>query len=150
MKFLPLLTLPLFILSSCKSADDKKPEEENTTWKDKSAREKLDSMNFSPVLDNVSRKIDGIEDRVNSVMLTVNYDDAGNMWLTGLGATDDGKVKTIKELSGLLSVIGLKGDAGVSHVYEKVRNKVIPDNNSELENIILKELRKQGFRAAGK
>jgi len=86
-KHILLLALSLFLFSNCKSSDDSKSEED-ATWRGKSAREKLDSMKFNPVLENVSKKIDGLEDRINSVMLIVNYDTTGNIWLTGLGATN--------------------------------------------------------------
>ena len=144
-KHILLLALSLFLFSNCKSSDNSKSEED-TTWRDKSAREKLDSMKFNPVLENVSKKIDGLEDRINSVMLIVNYDTTGNIWLTGLGATNQKKVKTVDELSDLLSMVVLKGDASISHVYDKNNHQEKPPvGDSKLEAAILNELRKQGF-----
>ena len=146
-KHILLLALSLFLFSNCKSSDNSKSEED-TTWRDKSAREKLDSMKFNPVLENVSKKIDGLEDRINSVMLIVNYDTTGNIWLTGLGATNQKKVKTVDELSDLLSMVVLKGDASISHVYDKSNHQGKPPvGDSKMEAAILNELRKQGFSA---
>ena len=103
-------------------------------------------MKFNPVLEKVSDKIDGIDERINSVNLVVNYDDDGNIWLTGLGATNKKKVKTVAELSSLLSNILLKATATVSHVYDKESHQgAVPKGNLDLENEIITELRKQGF-----
>jgi len=145
-KYILLLSISLFFVTSCSESEKDSSEKEDTTWRDKSAREKLDSMKFSPVVEKVSRKIDGIDDRINSVMLVVNYDDEGNMWLTGMGASNKKKVKTVSELSDLLSMVVLKGDAGVSYAYDKATHKgKVPAGNLELEEMILTELRKQGF-----
>jgi len=138
MKNITLLIIPLLLFTSCKRSEESSVED--TTWRDKSAKEKLESMKFNSVIENASDKIDGLEDRVNSVMLMVNYDDDGNIWLTGLGAPSQKKVKTVTELSRLLSLVALKGDAGVSHVSERASG-----SNSELETQIMTVLRNQGF-----
>jgi len=136
-----LLAVPFLFFSSCKSGDEDVPED--TTWRDKSAREKLDSMQFNSVMENVSDKIDGIDERISSVTLVVNYDDEENLWLTGLGATNQKKVKTLAELSDLLSLIPLKGDAVVSYRTDKKESPT--SKNTGLENTIISELRNQGF-----
>jgi len=138
MKKLILIVIPSLFFICCKNNDDSEPED--TTWRDKSAKEKLDSMKFSPVLENASDKISGFQDQINSVMLIVNYDDEGNLWLTGLGASSQKKVNTVSELSRLLSLVALKGDAGISQTSTNSTER-----NSDLEEKIMAELRNQGF-----
>ena len=89
---------------------------------------------------------------LGKIPLFVNYDEAGNIWLTGRAARERGKMMTEQELAIALSAIDEKGVAVIGYVYDASKGGLLgpaPARDLNLEARIRERLIDAGFTCAG-
>lgn len=107
--------------------------------------------NLTPFVELVSDRFSEVADELNELAVIVNYDEAGNMWLTGKFITDHTEFKDIASVKSALSELKRKGRATVAQVYTSncVGSDALfapaPARNSELEEKLWEALIATGF-----
>lgn len=106
---------------------------------------------LTPFVELVSERFSEVADDLSELAVIVNYDQAGNLWLTGETITDHTKFKDIASIKNALRTIETKGRAAVVQVYPStgLGSDALfspgPARNSELEEKLWEVLTATGF-----
>ncbi|YCM43895.1 hypothetical protein V2O64_21535 [Verrucomicrobiaceae bacterium 227] len=142
-----LLILPLLLLGSCKKNQEHYVSEGDKTQTNTAPNKQIEEINLNPLIKEITDKTKVVANELNKIHLIVNYDDSGDIWLTGVASNSHQRMTTMDELSKQLSMIQPKGKAVISHVYDGAVGLLAPSppRNTKLEERINDQLIKHGF-----